>query len=143
MDPFARWFRPDGFEPLDNASVNLQDVLARSYRMLGCPRDSDLEWLAEQARSRAVWASLLTDDDRTFYGANHFVLVRGSSGGLFRLEYGYSGNVIELPRWTMMCAHPVPHGGPHETAMVAQLLAIRYDEPGFRRVANTVGRGLR
>jgi hypothetical protein len=92
-----------------------------------------------EARARALLLSLLTEDARATFADTGVIHVVGSAGGRYRIERGYSGNIHGGGR--EYCAHPrmtSPEGDrmPMEDAMIAQMLMIQTDEPGFLEIAN-------
>lgn len=102
----------------------------------------------QRARDRATETllGLLNPDERAAYERDGHLVVAGSAGGRYRIEPGYQQNVYELDEHGnrraggRLCAHPVMHDEvgalPREDAMVAQLLMLRYNEPGFLAIAN-------
>lgn len=102
----------------------------------------------ERARDRATETllGLLNPDERAAYEQDGHLVVAGSAGGRYRIDPGYQQNVYELDEHGnrraggRLCAHPVMHDDvgalPREDAMVAQLLMLRYNEPGFLAIAN-------
>lgn len=100
-----------------------------------------------QARARDLLASLLPTDTREHFERTGDVPVIGSAGGHYTLRPGHSNNIRH--RWTdehgrehreTLCAHPrmhTPDGRlPDDDARIAQYLALRANEGGFRAVAN-------
>lgn len=102
----------------------------------------------ERARDRATETllGLLNESERAEFERDGHIVVHGSAGGRYRIDRGYQQNVYELdPRGRTrvggrLCAHPVMDTGhgrlPVEDAMIAQVLMLRYDEPGFLAIAN-------
>jgi hypothetical protein len=80
--------------------------------------------------------SLLSPREQQRYLETHEFVVTGSARGVYLIQRGVTGNVVRLPQWDRLCAHP--EGGSVETVMIAQLLAIQTDEPAFLSVVNFV-----
>lgn len=95
-------------------------------------------------RARATLLSLLTAEQRSQFERGLGFEVVGSGGGRYRIDRGYQQNIVDLGarpgELHVLCTHPnmrVEGGNlPTEDAMIAQLLMIRFDEPGFLAVAN-------
>lgn len=99
-------------------------------------------------RARQTLLSLLPPDEQRRYENGDGFTVRGSAGGEYRIRT--TSHAMNVTRsWTdesgarrrqRLCAHPrmwVDSGDlPIEDAFVAQLLMLRYDEPGFLQIAN-------
>lgn len=104
-------------------------------------------------RASATLRQFLTPDQWASFERDRTFQVVGSAGGLYRLRYGVAGNVDWLEGGGLddaagvLCAHPraVDEDGyylPTPDVLLAQMLALVTDEPGFVRVAN-VHRGRR
>lgn len=100
-----------------------------------------------QASMRAVETllRLLTPEQVEQYERERYIIQRGSLGGWYRIHQGYAQNIYELDDEggrpvSRLCAHPRMNNAngtlPIEDAMIAQLLQLRFDEPGFLAVAN-------
>jgi len=94
-------------------------------------------------RARQTLLSLLPPTERDRYEAGEGFTVRGSAGGEYHVRGGhYVRNVTRTGggRRVRLCAHPrmLVDGGelPTEDALIAQLLMLRFDEPGFLAIAN-------
>lgn len=100
---------------------------------------------AAQARAEATLLSLLSPAERERYSEIGAFHVQGSAGGRYSVHRGYMQNVYDLDqdgrRRSRLCAHPAMRDEerralPVADAMIAQLLMLRYDEPGFLSIAN-------
>lgn len=93
-------------------------------------------------RARSTLLSLLNAEQRAEYERSEQFVVQGSDGGRYRIRRGVAQNIEDLsvPYGNVLCAHPemfLPEGQlPAEDAVIAQLLMLRFDEPGFLAVAN-------
>jgi hypothetical protein len=106
-----------------------------------------------RVNANAVFVSLLDADSRRRYSSARAVEVTGSAGGRYVLAYGFSANVFAIDEHgdflACYCAHPSMKADgvegdllPIESAMVAQLLTLRVDEPGFLAVAHRMPLGI-
>ena len=103
-------------------------------------------------RANATLREFLTSDQWTSFERDRAFQVVGSAGGLYRIRYGTAGNVEWWEPGSpsevagVLCAHPDMWDGvdwlPTPDVMLAQMLALTTDEPGFVRTAN-VHRGRR
>jgi hypothetical protein len=103
-------------------------------------------------RATTILRELLTPQQRADFERDRAFQVVGSAGGLYRIRYGTAGNVEWWEPGSpsevagVLCAHPDMWDGvgwlPTPDVMLAQMLALTTDEPGFVRTAN-VHRGRR
>jgi hypothetical protein len=128
----------DGTEPV---ATERADEPARWMGAADPPTTADARARAAEllrlVLSREQWASWEADE--------RFELT-GSAGGCYRVRRGVQGNVHLMRNGhavETLCAHPPliddGHNLPTEDVIVAQVLALRHDEPGFRATAN-IGR---
>lgn len=94
-----------------------------------------------RTRARETLLSLLSPEARREFEAHGRFKVRGSAGGQYIVEgHSHSMNVLRADSRLRLCAHPRMHeeGGdlPREDALIAQLLMLQFDEPGFLAIAN-------
>lgn len=99
--------------------------------------------LAEKARAALI--EILSEENQRRLSREQRVIITGSHGGRYSVAIGYSGNIYRLNDRgevdVSFCAHPPMMSDrwtecPYEYAMVAQILALQTDEPGFLAVAN-------
>lgn len=107
------------------------------------PGDWRQERDARIKRAEETLLAILDATNQKRYSDGLPIRVTGSAGGRYEIQRGYSGNVQRLgPAGAPIasyCAHPpMNYNGmehPVQVAMIAQILALRNDEPGFLRVA--------
>jgi hypothetical protein len=116
-------------------------------------RREQLRQLTEAAQERAMelFLGLLSDEQRATWAEAQHVDVRGSEGGLYRIEGGMGsvhGNVVVIDEHgcylTRLCFAPqmwedgevLPIGD----VFVGQMMAIQHDELAVRRIANPSNR---
>jgi hypothetical protein len=102
---------------------------------------------AAHDRAETLLISLLNETQRRTYEEHEWFEVVGSAGNLYRIHRGNSGNIHWLQDGEVagrLCAHPSFNHGylPDPDVALAQMLALRTDEPGFIEMAN-VHRGNR
>lgn len=139
LDAWYQSVWTQGYVLIQNAVAEPRPALRRP------PQRPRVTERAEQ-RARAWLLSILSAEQREMFEALGQVELVGSAGGRYRVSRGYQHNVRQLsgqgwaPNRAILCAHPVmetEHGRiPVEDAMVAQILALRCDEPAFLAVAN-------
>jgi hypothetical protein len=109
----------------------------------------EAEILASQ--SAAATLRLLLDSDQwAAWVADAQFVVTTPAGRRYLVKRGYAGNVRLLDGVTeveTLCCHPGMYDDemrrlPDEDAVIAQVLALRHDEAGFRRTANITRLGL-
>lgn len=97
------------------------------------------------AQSAAATLRLLLDSDQwAAWVADERFVVTTPAGHRYLVKRGHAGNVRLLDGDTeveALCCHPDMHDDemrrlPDEDAVIAQVLALRHDEDGFRRTAN-------
>lgn len=92
-------------------------------------------------RARTLLLEFLTDEQRRTYEQAEWFEVVGSAGNTYRIHPGSVGNIHWRRNGEMvgrLCAHPsLDHEDlPDPDIALAQLLALKTDEPGFIRIAN-------
>lgn len=95
-------------------------------------------------RAEETLALLLTDEQLEDWRRTSSFRLITQAGHVYRIRRGIAGNVdlIEGDETVeRLCAHP--YGVPHEDVVIAQVLALRTDEVGFRRTANITPVGQR
>jgi hypothetical protein len=102
--------------------------------------------LKADARTEAsnLLAMVLTPDQRQDYEAHRYFDVLGSSGQLWRIHHGTSGNVravdVRGKEIMAICAHPEMWDGdgylPTEDVLAAQALHLMHDDSTFLSKAN-------
>ena len=85
-----------------------------------------------------VLLSLLPETERYRYHRCGELWVRGSAGGIYAIREGVAMNIYRLPSRECLCAHPFIESAPVASAMIAQVLMIRTDEPRFLDIAQPV-----
>jgi hypothetical protein len=134
---YSGWSRPAPEQVAARAAERVAEAQAYEERMRRRARVND--------RAEELLLSLLSDDQCFSYTQNGWFEVRGSAGGLYRINRrGQAGNVDELPapgapRIASYCIHPAGNF-PDADAHAAQYLALVTDEDEFRRVANRTPR---
>lgn len=142
----------------DNAAYERarREQLEREQRRLQDVEAQERDRQARADRARETLLALLDDKQRKQLARNRWFGVVGSAGGRYRIWVTtYSQNIHEVDRWgrkrATLCAYPYMGAftssrlAPDE-AIIGQLLTLRFNEPGFLRVANrwpVVGRGRR
>jgi hypothetical protein len=142
-------------------STEVRSPIIRSHQRFD---RTDAEWAQierEQAEARAerdrlttaartnasqLLALVLDASQQMMLAAKQYFEVVGSSGQLWRVHYGTSGNVkaigIDGQEIMAICAHPAmrdqKRGGylPTEDVMAGQALGLMHDDASFLRIAN-------
>lgn len=95
--------------------------------------------ISARAKARELLLRFLDEQQRQSHDASGGFEVVGKSGSIYRINHGIAGNIERLDRCgrTMerWCVHPSA-ALPAEDAMLAQLLHLREDDAGLRRIAN-------
>lgn len=97
---------------------------------------------AATERARELLLVLLDAEQREQYALDRAFMVRGSAGGMYRIEYGTAGNIklcagAHNEAVVQYCGHPDDVDDlPTEDVQVAQMLALQTDEPGFIAACN-------
>lgn len=112
-------------------------------------REAEVAREAANAVASETLRLLLSEEQWASWEANAWFDEVLPSGAVYRLHRGVSGNVRHTPagrRRESLCAHPSTHVQdddgeflgllPTVDVVIAQVLALRTDEEGFRRVAN-------
>ena len=91
-------------------------------------------------KAKALLHALLDEQQRAQLERDRFFEFVSQTGRRMRIKHGHSRNVDELGedgrRLRTLCAHPSRMDLVDEDHMVAQVLALKYDEASFMRVAN-------
>jgi hypothetical protein len=132
--------------PLSEPSEDeLAERIRRDREWQARERERDARRRTAAEAAEQLLLSALNAEQAASYRANKIFEVVGSHGGRYRINYGTAGNVDALtPNGVFigaLCCHP--QGGlPTPDVMLAQMLHLATDEPGFLRTAN-VHRGHR
>lgn len=94
-----------------------------------------------EAKAEATFLALLSEENRRRYASARHIIIKGSAGGTYQINYGYSANVGRLDRAGRIakwyCGYPVgmvDHERrplPWYDAMIAQMLMLVTDEQLF------------
>ena len=118
------------------------DEVARRERLQAEREERTRSRTAAIARGEELLLSMLDENQREAYRQDDMFAVIGSCGAVYRIHRGVAGNIEWIKpdgtRGGLLCAHPTMHDGwlPTPDVMLAQMLALIHDEPGFLRVAN-------
>ena len=87
--------------------------------------------MAAEARAKALFLSLLTEQQQAEYQALESVNFVGQSGRLYNIRHGFSGNVSGYRSYCCYLKATVPTFD----HMIGQLLALKYNEEHFLNTA--------
>jgi hypothetical protein len=122
------------------SQLSEEDIAAEQARIREAADARQREREAAVVKAKALLASLLDEKQREQLERQRFFEFVSQTGRRMRIKHGYSRNVDELKedgsRLRTLCAHPSSYDLVDEDHMAAQLLALRYDEASFLRVAN-------
>lgn len=104
------------------------------------------EFEAAHQHANKILMEILSPKNRERLATVGVIEITGSAGGRYQISSrGYSGNVFRMEhdfRCCMrLCAHPVAAGThlmPMSAVVLAQMMHLIVDEPGFLRVARAV-----
>lgn len=125
--------------PYSQASLEEQQNRDREHR----ERINRQAQERQQANERAqtLLLSFLSAEQREQFERDGYFHVIGSAGGRYRIRRGSVGNIDWYHEggneWGgSLCCHPMDAYLPPGDIMLAQMLALTTDEPGFVRLAN-------
>lgn len=98
-----------------------------------------LDRRADRKRAKQIWWDALTRRQRRSFTKKGQVIVRGSSGGVWRIVCSGSrtGNLYAWMSpgvWWRCCFVPLDDALPFEDFLLSQLILIKYDEPTAFRI---------
>lgn len=129
----------------NNNSLNVVRMGAAAVLPLSPPlaapaiRPDASDRISARAKARELLLRFLDEQQRQSHDATGGFEVVGKSGSIYRINHGIAGNIERLDRsgrtMERWCVHPSA-ALPAEDAMLAQLLHLREDDAGLRRIAN-------